>query len=245
MREGLTRQNYFELEPKYEGCLGQIGDAIESHLKAGEVLYRARIGVAGRYFRDRGGWTPDIAFQPYLREQIAAPPPPEATAGRVNRAGVSFLYLSTDESTAAAEVRPHPGQTISIGAFRALGDVRIADFGALEISDFASSNSRLDLFHLAYSIDRALSLPVTPRELQRYTVTQFVGDIMRRRRYDGIRFRSSLSRGSNACVFRPPLFLSEPDSAKVLRVTGLQYHTEKLPHLVEPTDEYVRVDAAG
>jgi hypothetical protein len=56
--------------------------------------------------RGFGGWTADTVFQPFIGAAIGAPPLAEATPGRLNRDGVSFLYLATEEARAAAEVRP-------------------------------------------------------------------------------------------------------------------------------------------
>ena len=237
----LRNENYFEVQPELESYLSDLGSAIQVIVKSGETFYRARLGHEERFIADVT-FDPEILFQPYLGRQIGAPSPPYAKAGRANREGVSFLYLSTDAKTASAEVRPHPGHVISIGAFCAKQDLRIADFGAIDIGDFAGSDARLDLFHLSYSIDRALGLPVTPEEHSRYTATQLVADIMRHRGYDGIRFKSSVAEGANLCAFRPDLFSEIQDLAKVLRVTGLHYTTEELPCVIQPTAEHITID---
>ncbi len=137
----------------------------------------------------------------FLGAAIGAPPPAKATPGRLNRDGVSFLYLATDEVTAVAEVRPHPGHRVSIGTFRSLRDIRIADFGAIDIADFSSSDARLDIFHFGLTISREISLPITPEDRHKYTVTQLLADIIRRQGYEGIRFPSSVAAGSNVCIF--------------------------------------------
>ena len=59
----------------------------------------------------------EIGHQPFLGDQIGAPPPLAATAGRLNRVGVSFLYLATDKLTAAAEVGPTRAQAFHRGLF--------------------------------------------------------------------------------------------------------------------------------
>jgi RES domain-containing protein len=184
-----------------------------------------------------GGWTADIAYQPYLGAQIGAPPPLLATPGRLNRSGVSFLYLATDENTAAAEIRPHPGHLISLAPFRAVKEVMVADFSAVDIADFAASDERLDLFHLIYTIGREISEPVPPEDRQRYTVTQLVADLLRRQRYDAIRYPSSVASGANLCVFRPALFQIEPAKARIVQVKTLKYSFKRVAHLIEPTDE--------
>jgi hypothetical protein len=238
----LREENYFEVEPELRDDLSELGNAINVDLKAGETFYRARIGHQERFIETLSAFDPEILFQPYLGRQIGAPPPPDAKAGRANREGVSFLYLSTDAITASAEVRPHPGHLVSIGVFRATQDLRFADFGAIDILDFASSDKRLDLFHLSHSIDHALGLPVTPEERSRYTVTQLIADILRHQGYHGIRFKSSVAEGANLCVFRPDLFTEVPGMAKVLRVAALRYSTEEVPCLLVPTDDHMSID---
>jgi hypothetical protein len=84
-------------------------------------LFRARIGIAKRFMRSDGGWTVETIYQSDIGAEVGAPPPPpQTTPGRLNRDGVSFLYLSTDEAIATAEVRPHPGNRVSIAASRSL-----------------------------------------------------------------------------------------------------------------------------
>ena len=121
--------------------------------------------------------------------------------GRLNLGGVSFLYLSTDETTAAAEVRPHPGHRVSLASFRSLKELRLADFGAIDIADFSSSDAMLEIFHLGYTISREISLPITPEDRHKYSVPQLLADLIRRQGYEDIRFPSSVAPGANICVF--------------------------------------------
>jgi hypothetical protein len=182
----LAKENYFEVEDDFAKMLAKLEDGINSFLPADTILFRARIGIAKRFMRYDGGWTTDTMYQPYMGAEIGAPPPPQATPGRLNRGGVSFLYLSTDEATATAEVRPHPGHRVSIGSFRCLQEIRLADFGAIDIADFSSSDVTLNIFHLGYTISREIGLPITPEDRHKYTVTQLVADLIRRQGYDGI-----------------------------------------------------------
>jgi hypothetical protein len=87
---------------------------LESIIPSGSTYFRARIGYEKKGISTEG-WIGKRLFQPYKDSNIGAPSPLKATPGRMNRDGVSFLYLSTDLTTAIAEVRPHPGQIVSIG----------------------------------------------------------------------------------------------------------------------------------
>jgi RES domain-containing protein len=233
----LAKENYFEVENDFAEILAKLEDRINTFLPANTTMFRARIGIAKRFMRTDGGWTSETIFQPYTGSEIGAPPPAKATPGRLNRGGVSFLYLSTDEATAAVEVRPHLGHRVSIASFRSLKTIRLADFGAIDIADFSSSDALLEIFHLGYSISREISLPITPEDRHKYSVTQLLADLIRRQAYDGIRFPSSVAPGANICVFQPDLFSVEPAAGKVVYVKGLKYEVDDMESLVEPTDD--------
>jgi hypothetical protein len=145
--------------------------------------------------------------------------------------------LSSDEKTAAAEVRPHPGHRVSVAAFRCLRNIRVADFGAIDITDFSNSDEKLDLFHLAHTICREISLPITPEDRDKYSITQLVADTVRRQGYDAIRFPSSVQPGDNLCVFQPAAFSCDSTSGKVLYIQSLKYNAVKLAHVTEPTED--------
>lgn len=232
----LKTENSFEVEKEFKRFLKKFGPTLDATVPAGSLFYRARIGIAHRFIHTPEPEVAEIRYQPYLGNQIGAPPPPVATAGRLNRVGVSFLYLATDQLTAAAEVRPHPGHKLSIVGFTSKKDIRVADFGAIEIGDFSSSDERLDVYHLGLTIGRKIGIPITPEDRQRYSLTQLLADILRQHGYEGIRFPSSVAPGANLCVFKPALFAVQPDTATVLEVTGLKYRTKKVKHVVEPTD---------
>ena len=237
--ERLAKENYFEVENDFATMLTKLDHGIDAFLPVNTILFRARIGIAKRFMRYGGGWTSETIFQPYLGSEIGAPPPEKATPGRLNRAGVSFLYLSTDELTAAAEIRPHPGHRVSIASFRSLKEVRLADFGSIDIANFSRSDEMLDVFHLGYTISREISLPFTPEDRHKYSVTQLLADLIRQQGYDGIRFPSSVARGANICVFQPALFSIEPASGRVVYVKGLKYEIDDAESLIEPTADDV------
>src|SRR5262249_45497280 len=137
---------------------------LEPHLNtitpSESLFWRARIGYEARLFHSPKPLDFILAYQPYSNSKIGAPPPPLASTGRINRQGVSYLYLASDADTAAAEIRPHPGHVVSLGAFRASAGLKTADFGNLNIDLFSSSDERLKLFHLGQSIDWAFGSPV-------------------------------------------------------------------------------------
>ncbi|NTX32834.1 RES family NAD+ phosphorylase [Myxococcus sp. CA033] len=239
----LKKENHFAVEPTLNKLIKRLGPDIKGYVAKGTILYRARIGISKSYQSLEGmGWAAKIRRRPLQGAQIAAPPPPVATAGRVNRAGVSFFYLSSDETTAAVEVRPHPGHHISIAGFKANKRLRVADFGHIDISKYVHSEEDLRLFHLAYSIDKSMSMPITPEERSQYITTQLIADLARRQGFDGIRFRSSVGKGVNICIFNPSHFDELPALGKVLFVKSLSYSLDNVDTILTPTEHDVEFD---
>jgi len=234
IEDRLSKENYFEVQKAFRKYLAQIDSGLSTTIRPGSLYFRARIGIAKRFYHSPGLYDGEIRFQPYMGADIGAPPPPLASAGRLNRVGVSFLYLASDQSTAAAEIRPHPGHLVSLASFRAVKEIRIADFGALDIADFSASDARLDIFHLGWTISKEISLPIVPEDRHKYSVTQLLADILRKQGYEGIRFPSSVAPGTNLCVFKPGLFREVQRQGMVLGVAGLHYKMRKRKHVIKP-----------
>lgn len=233
LNQRLAAENPFDVEPEVDALLTRIGTRIDKVVAVGETYFRCRIGTANKWNRHSSGWTAEIFHEPYQDAALGAPPPPLATSGRLNREGVAFLYLASDQHTAAAEVRPHPGHRLSVGRYRAVRDLRIAAFES-DIAEFCGSEADLDLFHFIHSMDQTMARPVLPGATGRYTITQLIADGLRRNGFDGVSFRSSVADGQNLCVFRPETFAYVEGSATVVAVRGLTYTLESAATLLKP-----------
>lgn len=232
-------ENHFDVEPDLVVLIDRIADRITRIVSAGARYYRARIGVAAEFWdQSRSGWRRPIVRQPFKAAELGAPPPQLATAGRLNRAGVTFLYLASDAATAAAEVRPHPGHFLSVGEFGSVEDLRIATFEA-DIMEFAGSEHDLDLFHFIHSTDETMALPVVPGNAGRYSITQLIAECVRQKGFDGVSFKSSVGPGQNLCVFKPRLFNQIEGSATVQEVKSLEYGLEPSPMILQPTADHL------
>jgi len=60
-------------------------------------------------------------------KELGAPPSELANAGRMNPAGISYLYLAFDEKTALGEVLSGPPSTAAIGSFETVQDLIVLD----------------------------------------------------------------------------------------------------------------------
>lgn len=219
--ERLKRENFHAVEDAMEELVIRIEADIESKVPEDSLWYRGRIGVARDGLGIPRGEVVRVAT-PYKGAAIGARLPPDATAGRTNREGVSVLYLASEVETALAEIRPHPGHLISVGGFRAKKHLRIARFD-LPIRNFSSSDDRLDLFTIIYHIDWLLRFPIIPEERHRYAATQLLSDILIRRGFEGIAYRSSVGTGINLCVFDPSAFAFDEGVSTVKQVEQLHY----------------------
>ena len=229
----LLFENFFEVEPALEAMIDPFLDDIVFELPADETWFRARLGYKAAYQHFEGGWTNKIVRQPWQAGDIGAPPPLIAGIGRLNRAGVSMLYLASDSYTAIAEIRPHPGHHISLAGFRSLEPLRLADFNP-DIALFSANDDRLDLYAVIQAFDRLMSMPVTPDDKSSYLLTQLLAEVLLRRGFDGVRFRSSVSDGINICVFHPTKFAFADGHSEVRRLTSVTYDAPSVPSIIEP-----------
>lgn len=234
LQQRLLTQNFHQVESDLEMMIAPFLADIEMSIPAEEDWYRARLGVSETYRRfPVSGWESKIIRIPWQDRDIGAPPPPKAGFGRLNRAGVSVMYLASEPYTAVAEIRPHPGHHVSIGGFRSLQSIRLADFNP-DISIFSTSDSRLSLYETIQAFDRLMSMPVTPDERTPYLLTQLLAEVLLRKGFDGVRYRSSVSSGSNICVFYPEKFGFVPDHSKVCRVKAVAYEVDNVPSALVP-----------
>jgi RES domain len=108
----------------------------------------------------------------------------------------------------------------------------------VDIDEFATSDVMLDRFHFLHSIERIFSMPVTPENRSRYTITQVIADILRKAGYGGLQFRSSVAVGYSLCIFHPAMFDWVPGSGTVISVEELQYRLTDLPSIGSDTSGY-------
>lgn len=227
LRKQSLIQNHFLLDEATKAIISPSLPELEAKLNRGTVLFRSRIG-----FNDRAtplmGWGDERHYRPHSAESISAPPPYLASAGRMNRSGVSFLYLATEPDTAVAEIRPHPGHFCSVGSFEAQKDLRVADLSSIDVCDYSSSDKQLAEFLLLKSVDDLFSIPVTPEKHSEYLFSQLFADAFRHLGYDAVCYRSSVGVGVNYVVFNPRAFSYVAGSGKVFKVEGLSYTKEAM-----------------
>lgn len=241
IRQRLLTENFHEVEPDLENLIKPFLDDITITLKPEQIWFRARLGHKASFYDASSPWESEPILQPWMGSEISAPPAPIASTGRLNRPGVSVLYVASNVPTAIAEIRPHPGHSISVGAFQSKRALRMADFNP-DIVKYSASDLKLDEYSIINAFDRSMSTPVTPQEQNSYLITQVLAEVLRRSGYDGVRFRSSVSSGENLCVFQPSKLAFIEEHSDVRRLTNIEFTTETTPMIRTPTADHVKID---
>ncbi|WP_141439906.1 RES family NAD+ phosphorylase [Vreelandella titanicae] len=157
--------------------------------------YRARIS------------TEDEAF---LIENMGAPPKRRSSHGRANPAGIPYLYLGSLPETAVAEIRPHTGELACVANFT-IPEIKAVDLRNPRkiVSPFIFSESsaiaqlRADLPFLE-RLGEELTRPVQPMGAAiDYIPSQYLCEFIKKKGFDGVVYRSSVSDGNNLALFDP------------------------------------------
>ena len=201
----------------------------------GTHFFRARIGLA-----QEGDVTEDgRPLQPiaYAGKEMK-PRPNRASEGRANPAGIPVLYLAFDEQTAIAEVRPWPGATVSIAAFRTRRDLAAVDLtvghGEVSLPEFDTRQGRLLPMDantkekaVWTDIDNAFSRPVNRADDHgEYVPTQILTELFRDAGFDAIVYGSQFADGINLVCFDPDdafAVQGVPFKVEGIEVRGRQY----------------------
>lgn len=147
---------------------------------------------------------------PFKISEMGPPPLRLASHGRANPAGIPYLYLGSTAATAVAEVRPQTGETVCVGEFM-LGKVRAVDLRAprLRVSPFILSDSTdisrlLSDLPLLERLGEELTRPILPKSAAfEYTPSQYLCEFIKRGGFDGVVYRSSVSKDINLALFDP------------------------------------------
>jgi len=198
LREELRGQNrFFPItefnEARVENLLSNLIMPIEDLPKS---WYRARI-------EEDGGAIP--------LNEMGAPPPNKASAGRANPVGIPYLYIGSESKTAITETRPHPGEGLSIATFSLVEDIKLIDLRHPRklITPFSMEDT-LQVAALRGDIDflerlgEELKTPVLPNAAAiDYIPSQYLCEFIKKSNYDGVVYGSSVSDGMNLALFDP------------------------------------------
>lgn len=169
----------------------------------GRKLYRARVRKTG------DTW-------PATADELGAPPEDKASAGRMNPAGIPYLYLAFSTETAIAETVDKVPSEVLVASFVVQHDLRIISFTATpELPSIFDVDQQLKrewlLFMRAFA--KSISIPARPDGAHHidYAPTQVVCEYLAlvfklgngRRTIHGLSFPSSVHKGGRNLVLFP------------------------------------------
>ena len=202
--------------------------SIDKHmcLDEGTILYRSQRGYdeVERYGED--GITPiTMDSLPYLPDRMI-PNAERSQNGRANPSGIPYLYLSNDLETAIAESRPWIKEKISVAEFKVVRSLNIIDFSMIERSSHfyfkEPKDAKVREKEVWASVNSAFSEPVSIEDQNiDYIPTQIISELFRSEGFDGIKYKSMLTSGSNYALFN--FRDAIPTNGAVFEITGIMH----------------------
>jgi len=192
-------------------------------IEKNKLLWRSQLGYEDKEVgNDVQQWKEPYPFQ----SERMKPRRDLASDGRVNPKAIPCLYLATDLATAAAEVRPWVGGTVSIGQFRTTKNLKLIDFSVGHNSDFEffpftePSAEKLEE-SIWVQVDRAFSKPITTSDsTAEYVPTQVISEFFKSNGFDGVVYKSRLGPGKNVAFY-------DIDSAELVTCSIIKIHGVK------------------
>lgn len=170
----------------------------------------------------------------YILEEMGAPPRHLATSGRANPAGIPYLYLGSVAETAVSELRPHTGEEACVALFSLPPEIKVVDlrnprklvspFGLSDAS--AIDQLRADI-PLLERLGQELTRPVLPQSAAvEYIPSQYICEFIKKNKFDGVVYSSSVSDGINLALFDPDKAVAK--SVARYRITRVSVDVEKV-----------------
>ncbi len=193
----------FSVREKYLEQIAPYFDAFTEILSKGTKFYRARKVDTNLLNLDR--------IEPY--KQMGPPPAVLAKTNRMSPAGMPYLYLASDGTTALKECRISSDDEAIIAEFVLIDEVRILDlskgkrFGPASIFDPKYDHDDRWMTEFWSSFIKEVSEPISEEKTDHsyeYVATQLIAEYIKNKGYDGICFRSSVGSGDNYVFFVGP-----------------------------------------
>ena len=195
-----------------------------STISPGTALYRARIidsssfskdnGLSARY---EGGIFKSTGFDQYGSKEAPLGRP---SAARNNIDGVSYLYLAEEKYTACTEIRPEPPCYVSLAEFSPSRDLFLFD---LKTNRQLSGNPSFEKVKQELGFSPAIMFTKIMQEFAKrdandriYHITQYISDRIRKTGVDGVRYQSSMTKGTNITLFNSHTSIIKWTSSVVL-----------------------------
>lgn len=163
---------------------------------------------------------------------MGIPPVNVYTYGRANPQGINYLYTADDISTVLSEVRAWKEAVVSVVEIIVQKDLRIVDLTDIyEIGSpfdmpFDNLSNDIQAIEILKAFQKELSKPVNPNYSDiDYIPTQYISELIKANRYDGIKFHSSVGKGNNVVLFEQKNVKFK--DVKLYQVKDIEYYFEE------------------
>lgn len=188
--EHIKYHNRFILNDEHFSFFKKLTAYAKGHssviIKKGTFLYRTR----------------SIPFEDdcHRKEEMLAPPPEKCVQGRLNPAGIPYLYCAFDEETALLEQRPSRGDSFSLATLRTKCDIPVIDMNNSEGLSYA--RDEYGFVKVLNYIGDLFSFPVHKDDPVGYSPTQYFAEMLKSAGTGGIKYNSAMnSTGHNLVIF--------------------------------------------
>jgi hypothetical protein len=126
--------------------------------------------------------------------------------GRGNPPGISYLYLASSINTAISEVRPNVGDKVAVGEF-VIDNVNLIDlrkpFSSSPFKYGSNLKKAFDYRNILLMLSKELARPILPQASSiEYVPTQYLCELIKSLKFDGILYNSSITKGYNVLLFK-------------------------------------------
>jgi hypothetical protein len=180
-----------------------IFPAMEENLEKNSILFRARMMET----------LPESFSTIDYYKEISPAPPQFASSNRMSPQGISYTYLATNPETCYKECRMKQGDYALVGKFVIKRNLKILNLSSKKTlyvkNSIFSEHYRHGLawindFINMFSMDISKIINSKDKDIE-YVPTQVIAEYIRSKGYDGIKFESSVNKGSyNYTLFCGP-----------------------------------------
>lgn len=226
-------------------------------VKKGTALYRAR-EVEINEIKTENGFSVDEngTIHGFNEDESMEPPLGLSRSGRNNIPGESYLYVSEDEETALGEIKVPVKTIVSLAEIELLEDLRVYDFSYQLYTSKGNELNTGDIFTAIVDLfNKRVSKP------DEYIATQVIADYVRKKRFDGLSYKSYYTGKRNYTIFNchpsyfrflgsrilfsqggPQYFWDESNrKAVVSDYSGMNYESSNSDGLVEMVKNKINV----
>lgn len=237
LSESLKTENRYFVDERFQKLLYQYAFSAGSKYQAQTTLYpgtqklfRARIYKKADAYDKFSNAEDTALFQGYDEEESFAPPKGKQVGeGRINPSNIRYLYTSSDIETSMLEVRPQPGEYISVAEIELLERVTVFDITTRFSTIYADNEEKEKWINtFPFALGALFQKPYI--ETGDYYLCQYICEYLKNWGLDGIKFRSSMHRNTSAGRVNFTFF--EPEkcraiSSKLYYIDGMSISVRK------------------